>query len=124
MRVAVLVTHARCSLPAGIPWVELPRFLVRSFHFSSEADMHPPSARPEVGFSLQLTPPCKLAAAQRRADDAPERRESQSGGTTRSREARFMKGQDSAPKWSSRGATLAVGSTYCDGQKGAGVSGF
>src|SRR2546429_9028004 len=49
MSVAVLVTHARCSLPAGIPWVELPRFLVRSFHFSSEADMHPPFCTSEVG---------------------------------------------------------------------------
>src|SRR5262249_27132970 len=39
MSVAVLVTHARCSLPAGIPCVELPRFLVRSFHFSSDMDI-------------------------------------------------------------------------------------
>src|SRR2546428_2495160 len=43
MSVTVLVTHARCSLPAGIPWVALTRFLVRSFHFSSDVDMNSPS---------------------------------------------------------------------------------
>src|SRR5260370_40198330 len=34
MSVTVLVTQARSSLPGGMPWVELPRFLVRSFQFS------------------------------------------------------------------------------------------
>src|SRR6266852_9011713 len=42
MSVTVLVTHARCSLPAGTPWVELPRFLVSSCHFSLDAAMRPP----------------------------------------------------------------------------------
>src|SRR5260370_37208851 len=34
MSVTVLVTQVRSSLPGGRPWVELPRFLVRSFQFS------------------------------------------------------------------------------------------
>src|SRR6266853_1626863 len=34
MSVTVLVTQARSSLPGRRPWVELPRFLVRSFQFS------------------------------------------------------------------------------------------
>src|SRR5689334_21953272 len=34
MSATVLLTQARSSLPGGRPWVELPRFLVRSFQFS------------------------------------------------------------------------------------------
>src|SRR6266852_9155102 len=32
--VTVFVTQARSSLPGGSPWVELPRFFVKSFQFS------------------------------------------------------------------------------------------
>src|SRR6516162_5201797 len=34
MSVTVLVTQVRPSLPGGMPWVELPRFLVRIFQFN------------------------------------------------------------------------------------------
>src|SRR6266853_3322563 len=34
MSVTVFVTQARSSLPGGSPWVELPRFFVKSFQFS------------------------------------------------------------------------------------------
>jgi hypothetical protein len=44
--VAVLVTHARSSFPGGRPWVELPRFLVRSF--CSSFDM-------QLSFSFHLS---------------------------------------------------------------------
>src|ERR1700722_5035067 len=38
MSVTVFVTQARSSLPGGRPWVELPRFLVKSFQFN--LDIH------------------------------------------------------------------------------------
>src|ERR1700741_1603364 len=48
MRVAVLVTQARSSLPGGSPWVELPRLLVSSFQFSLDIYFLP-SRRTIVG---------------------------------------------------------------------------
>jgi hypothetical protein len=46
------MTQARSSLPGGRPWVELPRFLVRSFQFS--LGMYPP-------FSMKDTSPSSTA---------------------------------------------------------------
>src|SRR5260370_35916497 len=34
MSVTLVVTQASSSLPGGSPWVELPRFFVKSFQFS------------------------------------------------------------------------------------------
>ena len=74
MSVTVLVTHARSSFPGGRPWVELARFLIRSFQRASayvfvpfdHGSTNSPSMRPRSISASRVWKPRFIAALVRR----------------------------------------------------------